>query len=241
MQQFRPSPRHAGAHCHAKETSMFDPERLLGQMLGGSLGDAFGGKKGRRKRSAFSTGSMGGKATLGIGLLGIAMAAYEHYSQQNRGGAPVGASGGAMPNPGAMPPPPPTAAPPPPPGATRAMPVMDERQQSAVLLIRAMIAAANADGHIDATEREQILGRARDAGLDAETLAFLEAEIATPQTLQQVIANARPELATETYAAAALAITVDTDAERRWLDALALGIGLDDRARAEVDARLAAS
>jgi uncharacterized membrane protein YebE (DUF533 family) len=227
-----------------QETSMFDPERLLGQMLGGSLGDAFGGKKGKRRRSAFSTGNMAGKAQLGIGLLGIAMAAYEHYTQKNN------ASSG--PAPGAYAPMPPTPAraatpPPPPPGAsappvtTRALPLMDERQQSIVLLIRTMVAAANADGHIDATEREQILGRARDAGLDGETLGFLEGEIAKPQSLQQVIANAKPELASDTYAAAALAITVDTDAERRWLDALALGIGLDDKVRADIDARIAAA
>jgi uncharacterized membrane protein YebE (DUF533 family) len=223
---------------------MFDPERLLGQMLGGSLGDAFGGRKGKRRRSAFSTGNMAGKAQLGIGLLGIAMAAYEHYTQKNA------APGTAMPNASAtLPPTParPATPPPPPPGAsapavaTRALPLMDERQQSIVLLIRTMIAAANADGHIDANEREQILSRARDAGVDGETLAFLEGEIAKPQSLQQVIANAKPDMAGDTYAAAALAITVDTDAERRWLDALALGIGLDDKVRADIDARIAAA
>ena len=229
---------------------MFDPERLLGQMLGGSLGDAFGGKKGKRRRSAFSTGNMAGKAQLGIGLLGIAMAAYEHYTQKNN--APGGHGSGPTPNayapvppPVARPASPPPPPPPPPAGSnpipTRALPLMDERQQSIVLLIRTMIAAANADGHIDATEREQILGRARDAGVHDETLTFLEGEIAKPQSLQQVIANAKPELAGDTYAAAALAITVDTDAERRWLDALALGIGLDDKVRADIDARIAAA
>jgi uncharacterized membrane protein YebE (DUF533 family) len=227
---------------------MFDPERLLGQMLGGSLGDAFGGKKGKRRRSAFSTGNMAGKAQLGIGLLGIAMAAYEHYTQKNN--APTAAAPGAYvppvpaPRPATPPPPPPpppTSTPGGPMATTRALPQMDARQQSIVLLIRTMIAAANADGHIDADEREQILGRARDAGLDGETLGFLEGEIAKPQTLQQVIANAKPELASDTYAAAALAITVDTDAERRWLDALALGIGLDDKLRADIDARIAAA
>ncbi len=219
---------------------MFDPERLLGQMLGGSLGDAFGGARGRNKRrSVFSTGSLGGKAQVGIGLLGIAMAAWEHYSQQNRGVASPQAAT-ASPTPGGMPPPPPMSSPPPPPSAvpTRAMPVLDEREQSVVLLIRTMIAAANADGHIDANERANILDRARDGGLDDTTLAFLEAEIAKPQTLGQVIANAKPELAAETYAAAALAITVDTETERNWLDALAAGLKLDPATRADLDARI---
>ena len=60
--------------------AMFDPERLLGQMIGGALGGAFGGRGGRRN-SAFRTGDLAGKAQLGIGLLGIAMAAWEHYQQ----------------------------------------------------------------------------------------------------------------------------------------------------------------
>ena len=212
---------------------MFDPERLLGQMLGGSLGDAFGGQRGRRKRSSvFSGGSLAGKAQIGLGLLGVAMAAWEHYGQRT---APAGVA--AMP----PPPPPPAANPPPPPSAveTRALPVLDEHQQQVVLLIRTMIAAANADGHIDAAERDTILARARDGGLNDDTLAWLDAEIARPQTLGQVISNGRRELAAETYAAAALAITVDTEAERNWLDALAHGLGLDPALRAELDARIA--
>lgn len=226
---------------------MFDPERLLGQMLGGALGDAFGGQRGRRKRSSvFSSVSLGGKAQLGLGLLGVAMAAFEHYGQQNRASTvPAGMT--PTPMPAAAPPPPPPAAtampPPPPPAAvkTRALPVLDEHQQQVVLLIRTMIAAANADGHIDAAERDTILVRARDGGLNEETLAWLDAEIAKPQTLGQVIANARADLAAETYAAAALAITVDTEAERNWLDALAHGLRLDPALRADLDARIAAA
>lgn len=221
---------------------MFDPERLLGQMLGGSLGGMFGGKRGRGKRSAFSTGSIGGKAALGVGLLGVAMAAWEHYQQKPAAPAAGAGSGSHT---GSPPPAPPVSAmPPPPPGAlpaTRPMPVLDERQQSVVLLIRAMIAAANADGHIDASERETILGRAREGGLDDATLAFLDAELAKPQTLQQVVANAKPELAAELYAASAIAITVDTDAEKQWLDMLAYGLRLDAQVRADIDARLAAA
>lgn len=226
---------------------MFDPQRLLGQMLGGSLGDAFGGKRGKRKRSGLGIGSIGNKATIGVGLLGVAMAAWEHYSQGQRsttvpnGGAPApnhAPSHAPLPS-SAMPPPPPPGFPPQAPDANRTLPPLDERQQSVVLLIRAMIAAANADGHIDSGERETILGRARDGGLDADTLAFLDAELAKPQTLQQVVATAKPELASELYAASALAITVDTDAEKQWLDMLAYGLRLDPAARADIDTRIA--
>jgi len=63
---------------------MFDPERLLGQMLGGGLGGALGGghykKKKKNKAGYGSFGGLGGsmstgtKAQLGVGLLGIAAA-----------------------------------------------------------------------------------------------------------------------------------------------------------------------
>jgi hypothetical protein len=88
------------------EDAMFDPERLLKQMVGGALGNALGG----RSRSRGSSGGGiagalgGGKAQLGLGLLGVAFAAYEHYSSQQRGATPA-----ASPMPAAaMPPPPPT-------------------------------------------------------------------------------------------------------------------------------------
>lgn len=225
---------------------MFDPERLLGQMLGGTLGDAFGGHRGRsRGRSLFGTGSLGGKAQIGMGLLGLAIAAWEHHGARAESAATA-----ARPPPasGTTPPPPPAGtriSPPPPPpptgtaAVTRPMPLLDERQQAVVLLIRAMISAANADGHIDANERASILSRAADGGLDADSLQFLEAEIAQPRTLAQIIANTPPALAAETYAAAALAIAIDTDAERAWLDALAQGLQLDPALRADIDARVA--
>lgn len=216
---------------------MFDPERLLGQMLGSALGGTMRGSK-RGRRGAGVLGAAG-KAQIGIGLLGVAIAAWEHYRQQPAtGAAPAHASGSTPPpppvqTPTAMPPPPPLAAP------TRAMPLLDERQQNVVLLIRTMIAAANADGHIDAAERELILQRAGDGGLDRETLDFLQGELARPQSLEQLIGIARPELAAETYAAAALVIDSANDAERLWLERLARAVELDPATRAEVDARLA--
>ena len=134
---------------------MFDVERLLGQMLGGSA-------VGRMASSAGSglgavNGGLGGglsKGALGIGALGVAWAAFEHFQESKKNSAdgmppppPGSADAMAMP-----PPPPPPQASLPAPATDFAAPVAPEltRESDAAHLIRAMIAAANADGRIDA-------------------------------------------------------------------------------------------
>jgi uncharacterized membrane protein YebE (DUF533 family) len=237
----RESPsRPAGRFIRNQESAMLDPERLLGQMLSGALGGALGGKS--HKRHKDRSGGLGGllgsnpaaKAQLGIGLLGVAMAAWEHYSNQPRREA--AAMAGVPQTPANATPPPP----PPPPAtspaalasdATRAAPVLDLRRQQAVLLIRAMIAAAAADGAIDDAERAAILERARGLGDDAESLDFLRAELAAPLDAEQLVAQTPRSLSNEVYAAAALAITIDTEAERAWLDRLALRLGIAPETR----------
>src|SRR5688572_32648771 len=93
---------------------MFDPQRLLGQMLGDALSGQLGGKRRKHRAGGLGSLSVGTKATVALGLLGLAFAAYEHYQQQ----VPAAVA------PGAAPPPPPCAAhaavPPPPPGAAHA-------------------------------------------------------------------------------------------------------------------------
>lgn len=215
---------------------MLDPERLLGQMLSGSLGGALGGKS--HKRHKHRSGGLGGllggntaaKAQLGVGLLGIAMAAWEHYSSQpKREAAAMASVPQALAS--AAPPPPP----PPPTGlagdATRPAPMLDMRRQQAVLLIRAMIAAAAADGAIDDAERAAILDRARKLGDDAQTLDFLRAELDAPLGSEELVAQTPRSLSNEVYAAAALAITIDTEAERAWLSRLAVRLGIDPETR----------
>ncbi|MCM2355081.1 MAG: hypothetical protein NDI68_00140, partial [Arenimonas sp.] len=84
---------------------MFNAERLLGQLMGQALGGQLGGHKRKRGKSSGLGGMMGGmstgtKAQLGLGLLGVAMAAFEHY--QNKPGAtpqPMAGPGAAMPPP----------------------------------------------------------------------------------------------------------------------------------------------
>ena len=222
---------------------MFDPERLLRQMVGGTLGGALGGS---RRSTGGITGGLGvGKAQLGLGLLGVAMAAYEHYGKSgsaNAAPAPAAAAAAHLP-----PPPPPAmagpSAPPPPPvklanAPTASQPLLDPAKQEAALLVRAMIAAAAADGRIDALERASILERAKAAGDDPETLAYLKFELAQPATVEELIAQTPRSLAESVYAASYMAIAVDSDAERAYLDQLADGLALSAEQRAAVHARL---
>lgn len=220
---------------------MFDPERLLKQMLGGALGGTLGGDRGRKKYK--SRGGIGGalgglgtgqKAALGLGALGVAMAAWEHYKGQSASTAQPAPA--AQPLPAMSPPPPP----PPAPAAVLAPTAAPKALvPEALLVIRSMIAAAAADGLIDGNEREAILGRAQDAGLDADDLAALRQELAQPLSMPELLAQTPAHLAAEVYAAALITISVDTEAERRWMQRLAEGLKLDDSQRAELDAQFA--
>lgn len=101
-------------------------------------------------------------------------------------------------------------------------------EQRALVLIRAMVSAAKADGEIDAAERGRIAGRVKESGAGAEALEFLMAEMARPLDVPALVAQVRgPEEAVEVYAASLLAIEVDTDAERQYLNQLGRSLGLD--------------
>ena len=106
----------------------------------------------------------------------------------------------------------------------------------AVTLLSAMIAAAKADGHIDAEEQGRIFDKIAEAGLDSEAKAFLMDELRAPLDLDRIVSGARtPEQALEVYAASRLAIEPDLPAERAYLDMLAARLGIEPDLVAEVD------
>lgn len=95
-------------------------------------------------------------------------------------------------------------------------------------LVRAMIAAAKADGRIDADEKEAIFAKLETMSLSAEEKAWVFDELSSPLDINAVAGRAdTPEHATEIYAASLVAITADTAAERAYLDALASKLKLD--------------
>jgi uncharacterized membrane protein YebE (DUF533 family) len=106
-----------------------------------------------------------------------------------------------------------------------------EEQELAVtgtLILKAMINAAKADGQIDETETQNILGKLQDADTDSEGLSFVLSEMRQPLDLDGLVRQVpNTQVAAEVYAASLLAIEVDTQAERDYLQRLADGLGLD--------------
>ena len=105
-------------------------------------------------------------------------------------------------------------------------------EENAKLMIRAMIQAAKADGEIDEGEKAKILEYLGD--LDAEEMAFVEAELAKPIDVQGLAMDAGQNAKAQVYAMSAMAIRVDTGAEASYLDGLATALGLSDADRAQI-------
>jgi uncharacterized membrane protein YebE (DUF533 family) len=103
--------------------------------------------------------------------------------------------------------------------------------------IRAMIAAAAADGRIDGNEQQKILGGLHKAGLERSAEQFLAAEINNPANVAELAAGvASPEEAVQVYTAARIAVDPDTLSEHAFLSSLADALGVDDQLAAQIDA-----
>ena len=116
-------------------------------------------------------------------------------------------------------------------------PDQDQDQQTALLMVRAMIAAASADGVVDNAERSHIVGSLEKAGLDVAAAKFLDEEFAKPMSVEALVASvSTPAIATQVYSAARLAVNPDNPAEQRFLEQLAAGLKLEPGLVAHVDA-----
>jgi len=166
-----------------------------------------GGGLGKLAGNAAKVGAM---AAVG----GLAYSAWQNYQSKQQGAsAPATAQDAFIPAPG------------------------DSRGQEELgkTLVRAMIAAAKADGRIDADEKEAIFGKLETMSLSSEEKAWVFDELSSPLDINAVVARAdTPEHATEIYAASLVAITADTASERAYLDALASKLRLDPSLVSEI-------
>ena len=109
----------------------------------------------------------------------------------------------------------------------------------ALLMLRAMIAAAKADGAIDAEERSRIAAQLDDAGLSPAARDMVLADFdkpLTPAALAKLASD--PMLAAQLYAAAVVGAGEIAATERAWLDEFAKALKLDRAAAAAIEARL---
>jgi uncharacterized membrane protein YebE (DUF533 family) len=192
------------------------PGFLGGAASGGLLGMLLGGKK---KGMGGGMLSHGGAAALGA----LAFRAYQNWQQgQQPGSAPAATIQDAQ------------AASPAFHQATEAA----DGQPFALALVRAMIGAAKADGHIDADEQKAIFDHVEQAGMDAEEKAFVFDALSQPTDLSAIAASARnQEQAAELYLATRLVIDLDHPAERAYLDALAHRLKLPAELAAHLSAQ----
>lgn len=231
---------------------MFDPKTLLDQLLGtqmpgttGTVRDKAGDAARLAKDNPLATGAiaavllgtktgrkLAGNAAVVGGLAAIAGLGYQAYKNYQQGKAPIAAT------PDVQLAEPPVLAPPPVESGFEPEILSND---FVLVLVRAMIAAAKADGHIDEAERARIVDRAHAVGLGDEAEAFLASELASPTDLDALIGAAKTEeQKVELYTASRLAIDPDSRAERGYLDLLAGRLGLADALVDHLEATISA-
>jgi uncharacterized membrane protein YebE (DUF533 family) len=114
--------------------------------------------------------------------------------------------------------------------------------ETAILILRAMIAAAACDGAIDNEERSRIVGGLQNAGLVVYSAKFLDDEFAKPASVADLAAAAKTDaVKAQVYTAARIAIDPDSMKEKAFLMNLAVSLGLDEGLVAQIDAGAAAA
>jgi len=203
---------------------MSNMNKLLGQLLGsGAAGGFAGGLAGGLASNLLTSKSgrkMGKKALKMGGITAIGALAYAGYQRYSSGKA-IGSENSQRTIQTALNPVPEGSA---------FMPAKTDtaaREALGLTLVRAMIAAARADGQLDAQESQAIFQRIQSLELDAEDQALLVSEMGQPVDMDAIVNSATsPEVASEIYIASMLAIDVDTVEEQSYLSMLAARLNI---------------
>lgn len=195
----------------------------LGGLLGGSgLGSLLGGAGG----GALAAGAMGlllgnkkarkfgGKALTYGGLAALGVIAYKAYGnwQAQQANAPKGE-----------------------PQTIDRLPAAQVEQHSQAIL-KALVAAAKADGHVDERERTLIEGEFTKLDNDRELQGWLHAELNKPLDPADVArAASTPEMAAEMYIASVMLVDEENFMEKAYLDELARQLKLEPGLKAELE------
>ncbi|EKT4524112.1 tellurite resistance TerB family protein [Pseudomonas putida] len=114
-----------------------------------------------------------------------------------------------------------------------------QAEQHSQAVLRALVAAAKSDGHIDERERALIEGEFVRLDNDRELQHWLHAELNKPLDPAEVASAAQtPEMAAEMYLASVMMVDQENFMERAYLDELARQLRLDANLRQELEAQV---
>ncbi|QEY64652.1 tellurite resistance TerB family protein [Metapseudomonas lalkuanensis] len=200
----------AAGHSASKSGNGSDLGSLLKGAGGGALAaGALGlllGNKSARK--------LGGKALTYGGLAALGVLAYKAYGnwQAQQAAAPQNE-----------------------PRTLDRLPAPQAEQHSQAIL-KALVAAAKADGHVDTRERQLIEEELAKLTQDAELRSWLDAELNKPLDPAEVArAATTPEMAAEMYLASVLMVDEEHFMERAYLEELARQLRLDPGLKVELE------
>ena len=187
-----------------------------GAAVGGALALLLGSRRGR---------SLGGKALKygSIAAIGaLAWKAYQEHQARQQPQAPAGAAGA----PQAQPAPRFEALP---------APALEDHSRA---MLKAMIAAAKSDGHMDDRERDLVEAELKRLDAEPSTRRWVEDELRRPVEPAEVArAATSPEMGAEIYLASVLVADETTTMERAYLDELARHLKLAPELKADLEAR----
>lgn len=110
-------------------------------------------------------------------------------------------------------------------------------QDLATTMLKAMVAAAAADGRIDPAEHEKLVAGFGGAAMTPAARQFLAAEIASPARVEDIAAHvSSEEEAVQVFTAARITVDPDDVTEHAFLSQLAEALGLDEGLVAHIDA-----
>lgn len=190
-----------------------------GAAVGGALGLLLGNKS--RK-----LGGLGGKAVKYGSVAALGYAAWKIYEQHQRNQQQNQAPAQAA--------------------AANPWPAAGQAQQLAApelelhsrLMLKAMIAAAKADGHVDDRERGLIEAELQRQNAEPSERAWLEQELRRPLDPAEVAAAVKaPEQAAEVYLASLLVADETSFMERAYLDELARQLRLPESLKRDLEAQ----
>ena len=199
----------------------------LGGLLGGSSGSGgLGGLLSGAGGGALAAGAMGlligskkarkvgGKVAVYGGLAALGVLAYKAYGNWN---AQKGLTPQREPQP------------------LDRLPAAQAEQHSQAIL-KALVAAAKADGHIDDRERQLIEGEFTKLDNDQELQHWLHAELNKPLDPTDVArAASTPEMAAEMYIASVMLVDEENFMEKSYLDELARQLKLEPGLKTELE------